>query len=40
MTVDLVYFDSILPEVAPSELLFVEDSSLEFVGGGAITNNL
>jgi hypothetical protein len=27
-------------DVAPVELVFVEDSSLEFVGGGCITNNL
>jgi hypothetical protein len=26
--------------VVPTELIFIEDSSLEFVGGGTITNTL
>jgi hypothetical protein len=31
----------LLPIEAPvTELVFVEDTSLEFVGGGTITNNL
>ncbi len=37
-TIDLL--DNVSSDFVAAELMFVEDDTLEFVGGGAITNTL